>query len=303
MSKNEIKTPWKKEHETILIDWADKAMCYRWLHEKANTMYSYRNAWFTIPVIIISTLTGTANFAQDRFPDDYKNSAVMAIGGFNILAGIITTIHQFLKISELNESHRVSSIAWGKFYRNIKVELAKSPDERMNVTNMIKLCKEEFDRLMETSPQIPDCIVDDFQNTFGKDKENTLQYDDVNNDIYYSNYNMISKPEICDQLVSTQKFRYIEKINVSDRYQDIVEKFVIEFNKIHGRPPLLDEIKDQYKKTINLIQLDNILNKLNIDDICNRNNSDVNTIDNEADNVDINIQDSTENISINMKKI
>ena len=52
---------WKEEHETILIDWADKAMCYRWLHSKANTMYSVRNAWFTIPVIIISTVTGTAN--------------------------------------------------------------------------------------------------------------------------------------------------------------------------------------------------------------------------------------------------
>ena len=45
--------------------------------------------------------------------------------------------------------------------------------------------------------------------------------------------------------------------------------------------------------------------KLNIDDICNENNSDVNVnnMDEEANNLDINIQDSTENISINMKKI
>ena len=30
------------------------------------------NTWFTIPVIIMSTLTGTANFAQDKFPDNYS---------------------------------------------------------------------------------------------------------------------------------------------------------------------------------------------------------------------------------------
>ena len=28
------------------------------------------NAWYTIPVIIISTITGTTNFAQDRFSDE-----------------------------------------------------------------------------------------------------------------------------------------------------------------------------------------------------------------------------------------
>ena len=29
---------WTPEHEGILIEWADKAMCYRWLHSKANSM-------------------------------------------------------------------------------------------------------------------------------------------------------------------------------------------------------------------------------------------------------------------------
>ena len=54
----------------------------------------------------------------------------MSVGTFNILAGFITTVAQFLKVNELNEGHRISSIAWGKLCRNIKVELAKNPDER-----------------------------------------------------------------------------------------------------------------------------------------------------------------------------
>ena len=82
-------TAWKKEHESILIDWADKAMCYRWLHGKANSSFSRKNTWYTIPVIIISTLTGTANFAQDRVPVEYQGYFVMTVGAFNILAGII----------------------------------------------------------------------------------------------------------------------------------------------------------------------------------------------------------------------
>ena len=159
-------TAWKKEHESILIDWADKAMCYRWLHSEAHQQFATYNKYFTIPVIILSTLTGTANFAQDRIPVDFRPYFVMAIGSLNIIAGIISTIQQFLKINELNEAHRVSAISWDKFYRNIKLELAKSRNERMHAYQMLKISKEEFDRLMETSPSIDRKIVEQFNNTF-----------------------------------------------------------------------------------------------------------------------------------------
>ena len=33
-------TVWTKEHEKILIDWGDKAMCYRWLHSKSHSIYN-----------------------------------------------------------------------------------------------------------------------------------------------------------------------------------------------------------------------------------------------------------------------
>ena len=188
-SSSKRKTEWTPDHETILVEWADKAMCYRWLHTRANAMYNTLNAFYTVPVIIISTLTGTANFAQDRVPLNYQGLFVMIVGAFNILAGIISTIQQFLKITQLNESHRVSSIAWDKFYRNIKIELAKHPNERMTATQMIKMSKEEYDRLMETSPNIPVEIVAMFKTSF------------QNSD----NYKDIIKPEICDVLVSTEK--------------------------------------------------------------------------------------------------
>jgi hypothetical protein len=188
-SSSKRKTEWTPDHETILVEWADKAMCYRWLHTRANAMYNTLNAFYTVPVIIISTLTGTANFAQDRVPSNYQGLFVMIVGAFNILAGIISTIQQFLKITQLNESHRVSSIAWDKFYRNIKIELAKHPVERMTATQMIKMSKEEYDRLMETSPNIPVEIVAMFKKSF----QNSDNYEDI------------IKPEICDVLVSTEK--------------------------------------------------------------------------------------------------
>jgi hypothetical protein len=166
INKKRKKIKWTDKHVDILVDWADKAMCYRWLHSKNTDKYKKLNALFTIPVIIMSTLTGTANFAYERVPLDMQSYYSMIVGGVNILAGIVTTIQNFLKISELNESHRVASIAWDKFYRKIKLEIAKPPDERTDVDIFLKGCSEEFDRLTETSPDIDNNILKQFKHTF-----------------------------------------------------------------------------------------------------------------------------------------
>jgi hypothetical protein len=266
--KSDPEIEWTTEHEQILIEWADKAMCYRWLHSKANSMYARLNALYTIPVIIISTLTGTANFAQTRVPIDYQNYFAMIVGGFNILAGIISTIQQFLKITQLNEAHRVSSIAWDKFYRNVKIELAKHPHERMHPSQLLKISKEEFDRLMETSPNIPDKVITHFIEGF-------------NNSVTFS---AIVKPEICDALISTEKSRnpwYNDEHKESSALELIktktasenkrkhirnmnhkaVKEFKTTFFQLNNREPMDSEILDNLKEKIDATTLQKIIHE------------------------------------------
>jgi hypothetical protein len=261
---------WTPEHEGILIEWADKAMCYRWLHSKSNNLYARLNAWYTIPVIIISTITGTANFAQERVPVAYQNYFAMVVGTFSIAAGIITTIQQFLKITQLNEAHRVSSIAWDKFYRNIKIELAKHPMERMEVRQMIKMSKEEYDRLMETSPNIPEKIVGEFKVNFNK----------------HSTFEKIVKPEICDILIPTNDYRNPwfneenrakhaseavknkiskqNKIKQLNAYQNkMVSDFINLFKSLNNREPMEGEVIDNLKDKIEVSKIKTIIESLN----------------------------------------
>jgi len=165
-AEDNIQVKWSYQNEQILVEWCDVAQCYKWLNSRAHNKYSYRNAWFTIPAITLSTISGTASFAQASIPIEYQVYAPMIIGSINILIGILTTIQQYLKVSELNEAHRVSAISWDKFARNIRIELAKSPNERMDAKSFIKISRQEFDRLMETSPAIPQDIVRKFKETF-----------------------------------------------------------------------------------------------------------------------------------------
>ena len=157
---------WKSEEESIIKEWSDKALCYQWLHTRCREIYQIKNAWFTIPVIIISTLTGTANFAQDRFPDDMKEYFVMGIGSLSIIAGIITTINQFLQISELNEGYRAASISWNKLHNNLKTLIMRHPLDRIEPTQALKLYKDEYDHLCEISPPIVKKVLKQFNSKF-----------------------------------------------------------------------------------------------------------------------------------------
>lgn len=259
MSTQTNRNFWKSEEENLLKQWADKAQCYQWMHSRSHDIYSRKNALFTIPVIIISTITGTANFAQERFEDDIRTYVVISIGTLSIIAGIITTIYQFLKIAELNEGHRVSSLSWGKFYRNIKTELTRHPIDRMPPLEMIKISRDEYDRLVELSPFMPMSVIKEFNSKFNKNKHIDL-----------------TKPEICDELASTVVFKLTEeerrmltnqnnkkkdenpketkrKAIIQKKVDTKIEKFKQTFYSLNNRYPTTDEISKNMSKFVDAI--------------------------------------------------
>ena len=258
---------WSDEHETILVEWADKAMCYRWLHGKSHKKYTGMNTWFIVPVIIMSTLTGTANFAQEKLSGRSREMAPIVIGAVNIFAGILSTIHQFLKISELNESHKLSSVSWDKLFRNIKVELEKKREQRLPVMQMIKLYKDEYDRLMETSPIIRDDVIKLFIDKFsgGKLPSDPQKYNDKQ-----KHYLKIYKPEICGDMISTSEWVYKpikgKKIielarNVTDKKQQI-NQYIDNYKRTHNRNPTIEETKKYFIGTIDSSIINSMYNTI-----------------------------------------
>lgn len=158
---------WSQEVERLLAEWSEKASCYRWLHNRCEKKYRRRYFAFSIPVIVLSTLTGAANVGLSSYvPEEEQEKAQAIVGGVNIFAGIISTLQNFFKFAEQNEAHRSAGVAWSKLGRNISIELAIDPHRRNNCHDFLAICRAEYDRLIEQSPLIGDDVIAQFKSKF-----------------------------------------------------------------------------------------------------------------------------------------
>ncbi len=158
---------WSPEVERLLSEWSEKASCYRWLYNSSEKKYRKRYYCFSIPVIILSTLTGAANVGLSSYiPESEQSTAQAIVGGVNIFAGILGTLQNFLKVAEIMEGNRMAGVSWSKLGRNISIELAIDPARRTNCHDFLSICRAEYDRLIEQSPTIDDDIISTFKKRF-----------------------------------------------------------------------------------------------------------------------------------------
>ncbi len=160
---------WTTQSEELLACWADIAMCYKTLHELAYRKYNETNYYFAIPIIVLSTLTGTLNVGLASYvPSDYTSFAQAGIGAINIFTGILTTLSSYFRFAQLSEAHSNASVGWSKLQRNISIELRIECEFRKDADNFIKMCRQDYDRLLEQSPMIPADIISMFNKKFKK---------------------------------------------------------------------------------------------------------------------------------------
>lgn len=158
---------WNDYHENVLRQWGEASACYRYMHHRAFLQFKRLSLRFNLPVIVLSTITGTANFAQSTLPPSIQPAAPSIIGGLNLIAGLIATIMQFLKVNELMENHRTAALGHGSLSRNIRLQLSLPREERKKEgLKFVEECKATYDSLLEQSPPIPKKILVNFDKEY-----------------------------------------------------------------------------------------------------------------------------------------
>lgn len=230
-AKKKFQNGWTREIEDLMSVWADKAMGYKWMHERMERICSSRDYGFMFPVIILSTITGAANFAMDSIltDPDHKKYAQLGLGGVSIVTGIISTIANRLGYASQAEAHRAASVRWGKFQRLIDIELKLHPNERNDSMQFLKSCRAELDRLIEQTPTISKRIIDACKKEFRDE------------------YPTVVLPEIVGGLTHTKVF-----VDTNSRLKQMAKEAAITIQQKKGvlKQIVLDDLEPRISRVI-----------------------------------------------------
>lgn len=174
--------------EEIISAEAEKALVLRWLHDQSEKKYSHHNTFITIPVICISTLAGTASIGSESLFGG-SDAAPVVIGMMSLIVSVLNVVSSFFGWAKRSEAHRICSINYGKLHRLIAMELALPRDQRVPAKHFLKDIRSQIDRLNETSPAIPDSVINAFSTKIKNLKSN------------------VTLPEICNQINNVDVYK------------------------------------------------------------------------------------------------
>lgn len=169
---------WNDNIEDLLKQWGEKAAGHRDIHLQNAKYWKRISNRITIPIILFSTVSSITTITAVDF-NDYAYW-MYAAASVNVLTAFLTSVNKFLKPDEYFQKHLSSSKAFGKYYRNIQLELSVSRDYRQPSDTLSKWAKTEFDRLINEAPVISDEIIHLYDNK----RFDNSDIPDINNDNY-----------------------------------------------------------------------------------------------------------------------
>ena len=155
---------WSDSLEKLFKKSAEQFLCLRWTHEASQRWTAKQNTLLTVPVIVLSGLASLGSVGSSNLlPFDRSE---LLIGFISFTAGILQTVSSYFGFARRAESHRIAALGYEKLYRTIDFQLKAHRHERDPPGSLMKMLKDEADRLNEVSPLLPAWAVKQFREKF-----------------------------------------------------------------------------------------------------------------------------------------
>jgi hypothetical protein len=203
---NEAKEPtvsWNDSLETLVAEEAEKCGGLSWLHGECERYYSTYNNYVALPVIILSTVNGFLSGSSATIFGDPVSSSV-GLGVLGLATGVLSTVGSYFAWAKRTEAHRISAIQYQKIAKFLTIELSLPKSERVAAKDILKLTREQIERLMEISPAVPESIIAKYKIKF-KDTADDVSHPEIINGFKKVNINKYVEPVVVAPTKSTIK--------------------------------------------------------------------------------------------------
>lgn len=161
---------WNPALEKLIAEEAERCAGLSWLHNECEQHYSTRSNWIALPVIILSTANGFLSGSSQMIFSNQAASSI-GLGVVSLFTGVISTIGSYFAWARRTEAHKISSMQYQKISKFLTIELSLPMKERIHAKDILKITREQIERLMEISPSIPKFILASYKENFGGHKD------------------------------------------------------------------------------------------------------------------------------------
>jgi len=156
---------WNDALERLIAEEAERCIGLAWLHNECERVFSTRTTWIALPVIVLSTLNGFLSGSSQMIFSNATTSSI-GIGGVSLFTGVLSTIGSYFAWAKRTEAHRISAIQYQKLSRFLSIEMTLPKKERIHAKDILKMMRDQVERLMEISPAIPEFILEKYKGRF-----------------------------------------------------------------------------------------------------------------------------------------
>jgi len=156
---------WNDSLETLVAEEAEKCGGLSWLHIECEKYFSNYTNWIALPVIILSTVNGfLSGSSQTIFTN--AQTASIGLGVVSLFTGVLSTVGSYFAWAKRTEAHRISAIQYQKISKFLAIELSLPKSERVAARDILKITRDQIERLLEISPAVPDSILKKYKEKF-----------------------------------------------------------------------------------------------------------------------------------------
>lgn len=161
---------WNPALEKLIAREGEKCAGLAWLYSEAERYYSRNNTVIALPVIVLSTVTGFLS-GSSAIIFGANDLSSIGTGAVSLFTGVLSTIGSYYAWAKKSEACRISALQYSKLQKVIAIEMTLPKNERVPAPAMLKMMRDNVERLLETSPAVPEHIIEKYKSKFKHETE------------------------------------------------------------------------------------------------------------------------------------
>ena len=151
MSSDQVVASWTPEADKLLEEWRNRAYAAQSAHYLMAERFTRWNYLLGIPVVILSSVVGTAIFSNLDGRIKFGN---WIIGSVSILAAILSSLQTFLRLSETATHFGVAADWYSAIRRDAEELMALPRDFRGDAKSCFDSIRQEMNKVGQKAPPL-----------------------------------------------------------------------------------------------------------------------------------------------------